>query len=201
MERHLAQLPDLWYVQIRLQKVSGRGLKPFANIPNLQVLRCYGPLEEPGDFFVRIGECTQLEELDVRPQSFTPSDAQHLAGLKQLKYLSLGGPGVSDASLEPLAHLPNLISLDLDRAPITDVGVEHLQTMQQLTSLVLNGTQVTDNAVPILGKLVSLTFLNIQRSQISEEGANELRRLLPTTRVVWKIPTKFDINGAPLDGD
>lgn len=201
LEPHLAKLPDLWSVVIRTHKVSGNGLKPFLKLPHLRTLHCYGALVEPDDFFTRLSECTHLEELTVSPATFTPGDAQCLARLKRLKYLSLPGAGISEDALETLAKLPNLKFLELSGAQITDVGVEHLQTMQQLTSLDLNGTLVTDNSVPLLGKLSALKLLGIQRSQISEAGADELRRLLPTTRIVWKVPTKFDTRGRPLDGD
>src|SRR5581483_11108115 len=73
-------------------------------------------------------------------------ELKKLAGLVNLKCLSLQSPGVTDAGLAQLVGLKNLAELHLLDAKVTDAGIEQLKALPQLRVLVLRNTQVSDEA-------------------------------------------------------
>ena len=79
----------------------------------------------------------------------------HLAKLRNLRFLNLGGTGVSSAGFVHLKQLVNLSSLFLDDMPqLTDDALDHIKDLPKLKSLQLGSTGITDAG---LEKLVGVS--------------------------------------------
>ncbi len=97
------------------------------------------------------------------------SDISHLAGLTQLRTLSLGNNSISDIS--HLAGLTNLRELYLYNNSIS--GISHLAGLTQLTVLSLYNSSISD--ISHLEGLTNLRSLNLGSNSIS--GISHLARL------------------------
>jgi YHS domain-containing protein len=88
-----------------------------------------------------------------------------------LKWLDLGGTKVTDAGLEKLAEMPNLVRLHLERTGITDEGLARLAALPDLEYLNLYGTQLTDAGLQHLRGLPNLRQLYLWQTKVSPEAA------------------------------
>ena len=82
----------------------------------------------------------------------------------------------TDASLDFLAKMPELLDLRLDGTNITDAGLERLKGVKRLALLYLARTKITDVGVDTLVGLPHLFFLNIGNTCITDQAINKLRR-------------------------
>lgn len=101
-----------------------------------------------------------------------------LADLKELTNLEeidLGKTGVTDAALGHLQGLANLRSLNLGQTGITDAGLVHLQGLRSLRKLSLAETRVTDAGLVYLKKLRSLEELLLPQTAVDGSGLANLR--------------------------
>ncbi len=83
-------------------------------------------------------------------RGLTDAGVRHLARMRRLRHLDLGGCAVSDRSLEILRELPVLETLSLAWTGITDAGVEQLSRCDRLARLDLSGTRTGDGAIKAL---------------------------------------------------
>jgi hypothetical protein len=113
----------------------------------------------------------------------------------QVAWLDLGGAGVSDAGLEGVGALRNLVRLDLSRTGITDAGLAHLPDLHHLESLNLYGTAVTDAGLAHLVGLASLRRLYLWQTTTTSAGVDELRTSLPALEVEPGSDTKASESG------
>ena len=101
----------------------------------------------------------------------------------QVAWLDLGGAGVSDAGLEVVGDLRNLVRLDVSRTGITDDGLAHLGGLAHLETLNLYGTAVTDAGLAHLAGLESLRRLYLWHTATTPAGVDRLRASLPALEV------------------
>lgn len=108
----------------------------------------------------------------------TDEDVQALLAPLKLNAadVSLGRSGITDASMELVAGMPNLRRLDVRRTAITDAGVARLVGLSRLEELTLAQTQLSDAAVDSLLAMRALERVYIWRSGISADAAARLRR-------------------------
>ncbi len=104
--------------------------------------------------------------------------------------LDLAGASLGDADLANLAGLKNLKRLSLARCPVTDAGVTHLKGLDQLESLNLYATGVTDAGLANLNGLKKLKRLYVFETKVTEAGAQALEKALPGVKLDlgWKLP-------------
>ncbi|MEO2021761.1 MAG: PDZ domain-containing protein [Pirellulaceae bacterium] len=91
--------------------------------------------------WIRSAEAVVFEGDQVK-DSWMP----HLAGMTQLRSLTLKRAAITDKGMESLAELKNLISLDIKYVPISDSSVATLKNLAQLRYIKLYGTQITKEA-------------------------------------------------------
>jgi hypothetical protein len=72
---------------------------------------------------------------------------QHLEQLKSLRKLILERCNLTDAELEYLGNMDQLVFVDLSRTLITDAGLRRLFSLKHLEILDLSRTDVTDDGV------------------------------------------------------
>lgn len=161
--------------------ISDQLLGQLAQLP-LQALRLHGSQEFGNAGLAAIATSTTLREVSLRGCNHLDEDGiAHLANLKSLETLNLGGigshtiftgfrlsplpepnpgSGVTDGLMLALATHPKLRSLDLGSADVTDKGLAAWRNNRSLRTLSLQGiTEVTAAGVQCLPK--SLTSLNL----------------------------------------
>ena len=113
------------------------------------------------------------------------SDAnlEHLIGLSNLLKLNLNATKISDAGLEHLKGLTQLQVLHLDDTNVSDAGLEYLNGLTRLQELYLGGTNVTDGGLKYLKGLTELKWLSLVRTNVTDAGVRKLRRELPKCRI------------------
>ena len=94
-----------------------------------------------------------------------------------VRFAILPGTQVTDAWLEHLKDLPQLLALDLDGTQVTDAGLQHLKDLPRLWGLGLSGTQVTDAGLERLKGLAQLQALELHRTQVTDAGLEHLNGL------------------------
>jgi formylglycine-generating enzyme required for sulfatase activity/predicted Ser/Thr protein kinase len=85
---------------------------------------------------------------------------------------------VTDAALEPLRGLGNILDLDLTMsAGITDAGLQSIEDLHTLEGLHLAGTAVGDAGLAHLERLTKLKSLTLGQTQVTDAGLAHLRGL------------------------
>jgi hypothetical protein len=95
----------------------------------------------------------------------------------------------TDASLDCLAKMPELLGLRLDGTNITDAGLERLVGLKRLALLSISHTRITDAGVDTLARLPKLSFLDVEDTRIT---LDKLHRNLPKCEIA-----PFDVPGPP----
>jgi hypothetical protein len=91
----------------------------------------------------------------------TDADLVHLARLRRLKLLYLGGGKITDDGLKHLKDLTDLRILILWGNPISGNGLKHLRGLTKLQYLDLASTQVTDGGLDDLRNLTGLERIDL----------------------------------------
>lgn len=100
-----------------------------------------------------------------------------LAGLPEMRSVSLAGTSVTDKGMAELGRLAKLEELSLDGTGITDAGVLRLAGLQDLKSLYLGGTGITDEGAKVIAGLRELRIVCLEETQVSDSGLTLLARL------------------------
>lgn len=104
--------------------------------------------------------------------NFSDSDLEKLTAVgANLRWLDLGGTGVTDAGLAHLARMPNLTRLHLERTRITDAGLERLAGLADLEYLNLYGTEISDAGLDPLQKLPKLKQMYVWETKVTPAAA------------------------------
>lgn len=198
----LAEIPNLYALDVAYCKVTDEGLKHIATLEELRVLNLANTeISDAG--LGHLSELENLRTLDLESTEITDAGLAHLKELDNLRSLNLyrtktsgaetlalrGEPlEVTDKGLKALAGMGKLSELNLHGAAITDEGVKEictmaLQTMTYLRKLNLSATPITDESVPSLAKMKELRQLDIKGTNISPAKVTELRMQLPDCEI------------------
>lgn len=146
-------------------------------------------LESLGFDATPISETATHLDIDFyRIGSETITDEHVQALLKardHIAWLNLGNSGLTDAQLETIGQLPNLLKLDVSNNPVTDTGITALTPLPRLQTLNLHHTKITDNALPVLDQLITLEQANVWATSVTPESA--------ATRPYAEIATGFSV--------
>ena len=106
-----------------------------------------------------------------------------LKAKEQILWLNLSRSNVSDADLEIIGQLPNLVRLRLDNTAISDEGVKYLSSLSNLEYLNLYGSKVGDASVETLKGMANLKKVFLWQTAVSESAANALSEARPELMV------------------
>jgi internalin A len=181
---HLAGLTKLEALRLSLTQVGDRGLIHLRRLSKLRSLELgddRGPITDAG--LAMLADMNELRVLIIRDSQVTATGLGHLRGMRHLRVLRLENSVLDDATLEQLAHFPELEELSVghwDRAEaalkITDTGAKHVVGLRKLKKLTLHG-QVTDATLAGIAELTELRELHLTKTQISSQGVEKLRAL------------------------
>jgi hypothetical protein len=93
------------------------------------------------------------------------------------------GREFSDEGLALLAGLPDLRGLSLLDTPTTDNGLAHLAGLRGLEVIYLEETEVTDAGLNHFAKMSGLSELRVGGGRITEAGLGRLRRASPKLKI------------------
>lgn len=116
------------------------------------------------------------------------------ADAREVRYLTLAGSAVTDASLAMLDCLPKLESLALFSTGITGVGFDRNKT-PNLRSLDLAGCkEISVAGFSRLATIESIERLKLGKSSINDEGLGFIAAL-PNLKMLWLDDTKISDAG------
>ena len=104
---------------------------------------------------------------------------RQLAGIAQLTSLNVGGSGVGDKDLSPVARLSHLEVLALQNTRITGAALVQLKGMQRLNVLNLKNCRVSDGDLEVLLSMPNLRIVHAAGSDISEAAVRTMNEKLP----------------------
>ncbi len=133
--------------------------------------------------------------LRLSKSNVTDEMLTHLQHFKQLDYLAIVCPQVTDANTSHIAGLTNLDTLLLSKSGIGDTTLAHLSKLDKLERLYLAETNVTDDGLQHLARLTSLKVLSLERTNVSDHGLKWLGHL-PNLDTLLLSDTK--VNGEGL---
>jgi Leucine-rich repeat (LRR) protein len=139
---HLAELPNLRYLNLYRSNIGDEGLKHLTGLKNLRKLPM-GETRVTDKGLKIISGMTQLEYVGVRGDNVTDAGVAHLKGLTNLTGLYLGETKVTDKGLAELAPLNKLQLLILNETAISDTGLEHIKGFKDLKQVTLTRTKTT----------------------------------------------------------
>jgi beta-lactamase regulating signal transducer with metallopeptidase domain len=149
--RQLAALQQLEELNLSGHQIAADGL-PF---PRLKWLMIGGKFVDD-ELAAAMAQCRELQSLALEDTSITDKGLKHIAGLRELRYLSIGG----------------------ERGNVTDVGVGYLPQLPHLERLVLHGPSTSHTAIGHLTKIKTLTRLEMwARNQEGDVGLHRLKEL------------------------
>lgn len=127
-------------------------------------------------------DVSDLEELEMWHNALGNDSLKPLAGLTNLRHLSIDSNGdskgkVDDAGIAHLKPLTKLTRLNLAFTKTSDAGIEALQGNTGLQFLKLDACPVTDQGLARLGNFTELRELLIYMSEVSDAGMIHLKRL------------------------
>ena len=149
---HLKEIQSLEDQRLPADGVTDAGLANLAELGHLKRIELPMPSYlDPKDYL----------------ESYTAEGLEAMAKLRSLEYLSVAGPGVTDAALSHIAQLTNLRALHLFGCPITDEGFAKLSALKSLEKLIMMGgsgpyaPKVTVSGLNHLDGLPRLSFMQV----------------------------------------
>lgn len=116
--------------------------------------------------------------------SVTDASLDMLPRLKNVVQLDLGTTGITDAGLAKIRPLTGITELHLEKTKITDKGLLALKDLRNLVYLNLYGTDVTDAGLDALSGLTNLKHLYLWQTKVTQAGADKLKKSLPGAEIV-----------------
>ncbi len=117
-----------------------------------------------------VGRIAALEELYIwDATSITDAGAAHLAGLKNLKIISIDSSGVTDESLVLLSGLPRIEVLALQSNRFSDQGFLRLKGQNTLRVLLTGpwNLRLTDAGLAHFREFKNLELIDLQKSKVT----------------------------------
>jgi hypothetical protein len=128
-------------------KIRGDGsIAALANLPQLPTLTLHGP-GVTGSVVARVSNAHQLHHLCRYDNSIAVESSNCLDQFIHLRALSLGGSNVTDATIEHVARLDELVELHIVACPVTDVDIKCIERLRNLRFLDVRGIGATAGGI------------------------------------------------------
>ena len=142
---------------------------------------------------------TGLESLWLSPGCFdysplTGEGLANLAGMNNLRSLSINWTKITDDNLIHLKNLKNLEELILNKNDnLTGKGLVHLKDLKSLRNLTLTSDSVNNNSIQYICQLGSLNSLVISMTNITDDGVLQLK-CVPNLKTLY-LPSQITDKG------
>lgn len=152
--------------------MTAQGFAMLARLPNLEVLSLRRP-PLASDFGAALRHHAALRQLFIEDaDSLTEDDLFVIAGLQQLRKLTLDSEGLTDLHLDRVSQLRNVQTLHLSGNRFTDDGLRLIAGMRQLRVLTIisRNTDITDSTAAALSRLSDLEELTLSAPNVGDGG-------------------------------
>jgi hypothetical protein len=119
----------------------------------------------------------RVTQVTIEGPNLVEDDLKLLADFPHLRYLSLSGPAVTDASLVHIKRLKRLDCLKLMDSNVTDAGLNGISERANLEILILSGTPITDAGISHLGGLTKLDELYMSDTAVTGKCLSKLAQI------------------------
>lgn len=171
----LGRLQRLETLELSDNPLADGDLNGLANLQQLKTLRLSRTQLRDGSL-AAVRRMTDLSTLDLDENLISGAGLIHLQTLTKLRTLRLSQTKVDDRGCALLARFNrDLRVLDLSGTRITDAGVQSLADLPQLISLYLHKTEITNRALSSLRKFPHLRQLYLHDTHITEGAVDALR--------------------------
>ncbi len=184
--KELAKLTEL--EELHLEHGDKYGADTLSFLPQLDKLKLLSLGGEVTDaVMTSIGQATPVETLYLGRASISGAGLKPLAGLTNLKSLSIEGITYGDnqmtvtgADLAALSGLENLEFLKIENAPIDDAAVDHLVKLPKLEKVYVVKGKLTDAALTKLIDMKQLKELILRGNEgVTDEGVAAFKEARP----------------------
>ncbi|TWT94691.1 leucine-rich repeat domain-containing protein [Stieleria varia] len=163
-------------------RVTNASLKELGSLKSLQMLTLR---ENPGvtsEVFEQVKKLDSLTTLTFEGSVIDKNYLDQLSALN-LTRLSLFGPGITDAMIEPISKFQKLKWLSLATTSIGDDAMDAISKLPALKSLILADTAVSDEGLAKLNGLANLHYLNIESTRVTQTGIDRLQEATPDKKI------------------
>jgi hypothetical protein len=130
------------------------------------------------DFFANVAK------VNLSNTRVTDAELEILTDLPQLVMLRLDNTQVTDAGLKYVGRLRQLCVLWLSNTKISDTGLEYLKGLKKLQILLLGDTQITDTGLKYIEGLDQLEILWVRGTHVTHDGLKKLQHTLPDCNTI-----------------
>lgn len=134
--------------------------------------------------FEVLGECVNLQWLDLAGATLTKKRVLELKKLDSLRKLFLRRTSIEPGALKLLDQLASLQELDLSASSISDSDLNALLSLPGIESLQVANTRVTDAGLVTIAKMPSLRELDVRNLKLSPQALQQFSRARPNVQVV-----------------
>jgi|GEM_PF-1584377 len=180
---HLKNLKALETLYLPGNRISDKGLAQLAELPALKKLPndlMFTSIIITADYLPGLAHLKKLHLGTA--EKVTDAGLAHLAKIRSLEELNIGGSNITDAGVVHLAQLTGLKTLWLQNSEVTDAGLATLRSLKLLEELLLNRTKVTGAGLAHLKGFPSLNRLHLSDTELGEDG---LKHLADLTGLEW----------------
>lgn len=169
----LAKLDNLQGVTFSSTQISAKEVRMLADLPHLMELGVDTTPNLNDDMLKEISRMKSLHVLVARDKKSKVTDkgAAYLANCKNLVNLQLDGADLTDAGVEPLLTLPNLIDIRLNRCEkLTGKTLANIaKAIPDIQLIGFGATNIKSEDISYLGKCKNLMFIEIPGVTVGDE--------------------------------
>ncbi len=130
-----------------------------------------------------IGECVNLNWLDLSRNGITLNQLTELANCKKITQLILTECRFQSDSLRGLELFPLLDDVDLSGSSVQDAQLASFRNLKTLKSLQLTATAITDQGLMQLAEVPRLESISVARTRVTPAGIANLKVRRPLLRI------------------
>jgi hypothetical protein len=193
----IAPLADVEVIQTNKAQVTDAGVKAFAQLKKLRVLKFFHPGKSfTGTGLADLAPMASLQSLTVAGSDFFGDEGMAaVAKLVQLREFRCWHDAESLEGVAKLKGLTNLRNINLGQhlsykppATVSDPIVAILVEMKSLESIQLSEARLKLSALAELKELPSLKTLTLDGIDIPEADVEQLKKELPNVQIKWTKP-------------
>jgi hypothetical protein len=193
---HIAKLPHLTTLVVARTNVTGDALSTLPQLPHLNMLMM-SMIRNAKDALPALKHSKQLVVLKLVDDKLKDSDLKNLSGITTLQELTLrGNPGITDAGLTYLAHLPNLNTLTLDGCKITPRSIKTLSKMKIFRHVSLD---VSAWSKADIDRLIAAVPYDVRTWNANLNYSVSLRHPRPIDERTQQARNMFDVEKGTFD--
>jgi len=182
--RLIAKIPTIKSLRLDALGLTDAQLLYFKDNPNLT---SFSIMHNSTITDAGLQQLTGMAKLRSLLFSATPTTGRGLAtviknlpGLQQI----YTGSQTRDEDLVHLLELPKFKGLSVSDTLVTDAGMETIGKLKDLVFLNISRTKITDAGLKPLKQLTNLRRLPINRLKLTEAGIDDLRKALPQLEII-----------------